>query len=165
MNLSHYILRRALIPAFLLIVSCGFCSAQAFIKTTDLFRRPDYRAGELNIDQDPAIDTLLSRYILASKKNRTIEGTQGMEGFRIQIYYSSVRQAREESAKARAEFINKFPDIVSYAQYQEPGYFMVRAGDFRTRTEGHKYLLMVRKEFPNAYLVPAVINFPDQEKK
>jgi hypothetical protein len=42
---------------------------------------------------------------------------------------------------------------------------MVRAGDFRTRTEGHKYLLMVRKEFPNAYLVPAVINFPDQEKK
>jgi hypothetical protein len=165
MNLFNHILRRTLITPFLLIGFSGFCNAQAFIKTTDLFRRPDYRAGELNIDQKPAIDTLLSRYILASKKNRTMEGTQGMEGFRIQIYYSSVRQAREESAKVRAEFINKFPDIMSYAQYQEPGYFMVRAGNFRTRIEGHKYLLMVRKEFPNAYLVPDIINFPDQEKK
>jgi len=154
--------RKTLLLAVILVIPLGFCRSQAFIKTTDLFKRQDYTAGRLVIDQDPAVDTLLSRYILASRKNRTIEGTQGMEGFRIQIYYSSVRQARDESAKARAEFINKFPDIVSYAQYQEPGYFMVRAGNYRTRTEGHKYLLMVRKEFPNAYLVPAIINFPDQ---
>ncbi len=154
--------RKTLLLAVILVIPFGFCRSQAFIKTTDLFKRQDYTAGRLVIDQDPAVDTLLSRYILASRKNRTIEGTQGMEGFRIQIYYSSVRQAREESAKARAEFINKFPDIVSYAQYQEPGYFMVRAGNYRTKMEGHKYLLMVRKEFPNAYLVPAIINFPDQ---
>ena len=153
--------RKTLLLAVILVIPFGFCRSQAFIKTTDLFKRQDYTAGRLVIEQDPAVDTLLSRYILASKKNRTIEGTQGMEGFRIQIYYSSVRQAREESAKARAEFINKFPDIVSYAQYQEPGYFMVRAGNYRTRMEGHKYLLMVRKKFPNAYLVPAIINFPD----
>lgn len=156
----HCIIRRMTLSTIALFIA-GLCSAQAFIKTTDIFKRPEHSAGTLVINQDPAIDTLLSRYILASGKNRTIEGTQGMEGFRIQIYYSSVRQAREESAKARAEFIAKFPDIVSYAQYQEPGYFMVRAGNFRTRIEGHKYLVMVRKEFPNAYLVPAIINFPD----
>lgn len=156
----HCIIRRMTLTTVALFIA-GLCSAQAFIKTTDIFKRPEHSAGNLVINQDPAIDTLLSRYILASRKNRTIEGTQGMEGFRIQIYYSSVRQAREESAKARAEFIAKFPDIVSYAQYQEPGYFMVRAGNFRTRIEGHKYLVMVRKEFPNAYLVPAIINFPD----
>ncbi|OFY66154.1 MAG: hypothetical protein A2V64_05655 [Bacteroidetes bacterium RBG_13_43_22] len=165
MNLLYCILKKTIILAAILFIPAGFCNAQAFIKTTDLFKRQDYTAGRLEINQDPAIDTLLSRYILASRKNRTIEGTQGMEGFRIQIYYSSVRQARDESAKARAEFIARFPDIVSYAQYQEPGYFMVRAGNYRTRTEGHKYLLMVRKEFPNAYLVPAIINFPDQDKK
>jgi hypothetical protein len=89
-----------------------------------------------------------------------------MSGFRIQIYYSSVRNAREESAKARAEFIgmfpeNKFPELRSYAQYLEPGWYMVRAGDFRTRTECYKYLVMVRKEFPNAYMVLDKINFPD----
>jgi len=157
--------KRLIILVIFLSGPAALCCAQAFIRTDDLFRRSEHDAGRLEINRDAALDTLLSRYILASAKKRTVEGTQGMEGFRIQIYFSSVRQAREESAKARAEFIAKFPDIVSYAQYQEPGYFMVRAGDFRTRAEGHKYLLMVRKQFPNAYLVPAIINFPDQEKK
>ncbi|MFH0843604.1 MAG: hypothetical protein V1903_13430 [Bacteroidota bacterium] len=159
----HVILQRIVFSVSFLLMHVVLCHAQAFIRTADLFKRPDHTAGSLVINQDPALDTLLSRYILASKKNKTIEGTQGMEGFRIQIYYSSVRQAREESARARAEFIAEFPDIPSYAQYQEPGYFMVRAGNYRTRTEGHKYLLMVRETFPNAYLVPAIINFPDLE--
>jgi len=83
-----------------------------------------------------------------------------MQGFRIQIYYSSVRNAREESAKVRADFINKFPDMISYAQYQEPGWFMVRVGNYRTKTECYKDLLLIREEFPNAYPVPTVINFP-----
>jgi len=156
---------RKILPALIiLIIPFGFCSSQAFVRTADLFDRPD-NSGQLVINQNPAIDTLLSRHIFANRKVRTLEGTQGMQGFRIQIYYSSVRNAREESAKARAEFMNKFPDYISYAQYQEPGWFMVRVGDYRTKTECYKELLLIRKEFPNAYLVPAVINFPDQIKK
>jgi hypothetical protein len=148
----------------LLLMPFGFCRSQAFVKTIDLLNRPD-NSGSLVIYQNPSIDTLISRHVIANRKVRTLEGTQGMQGFRIQIYNSSVRTAREESAKARAEFINIFPDLVSYAQYQEPGWFMVRVGDYRTKTESYKDLLMVRKEFPNAYLVPAVINYPDQIKK
>jgi hypothetical protein len=156
---------RKILPAIIiLIIPFGFCRSQAFVRTADLFSRPD-NSGNLVINQNPAIDTLLSRHIIANRKVRTLEGTQGMQGFRIQIYYSSVRTAREESAKARAEFMNIFPDLVSYAQYQEPGWFMVRVGDYRTKTECYKDLLLVRKEFPNAYFVPAVINFPDQIKK
>lgn len=88
-----------------------------------------------------------------------------MPGYRIQIYYSSVRNAREESAKAIANFINEFPDIKPYTQYQEPGYFMVRVGDYRTKIEGYKDLIIIRKEYPNAYPVPSIIAFPDQRKK
>jgi hypothetical protein len=157
--------RKIILPIIVIILQNGLCNSQAFVKTSDLFRRPNDEGGELRINQDPALDTLLSRYILTSKQKRTQEGSQGMEGFRIQIYYSSVRNAREESARERVEFINKFPDIISYAQYREPGYFMVRAGDYRTRTEGFKDLLRVRKVFPDAYFVPAIINFPDQGKK
>ncbi len=144
-----------------------FCVAQAFVRTSDLFQRPDgySRTGELNIIQAPGIDTLLSRYILSNKNQKTSEGRQGMQGFRIQIYGSSNRNAREESNKARLEFISKFPDIVSYTLYADPGYFKVRAGNYRTKTDGTKYLLMVRKEFTNAYLVPDIINFPDLVKK
>jgi len=129
-------IRKTFFLLLILFIPVELCKSQAFIKTTDLFKRTD-AAGKLNIIQDPAVDTLLSRYILARSKEKTVEGTQGMEGFRIQIYYSSVRNAREESARARAEFINKYPDIISYAQYQEPGWFMIRAGDFRTKTEGY----------------------------
>ena len=156
--------RKILTALFILAIPFGFCNSQAFVKTSELFTRPE-NSGSLVIYQSPAIDTLLSRYIISNRKVRTLEGTHGMPGFRIQIYYSSVRTAREESAKARAEFMNRFPDMVSYAQYQEPGWFMVRVGDYRTKNDCYKELLEVRREFPNAYPVPAVINFPDKIKK
>jgi hypothetical protein len=152
------------LTGLLLILTTGFSSAQAFIKTSDLFERSG-AVGKLTIIQDSAVDTLISRYIISKNKIRTREGNQGIWGVRIQIYYSSVRAAREESAKIRADFISKFPDIVSYAEYEEPGWFMVRVGDYRTRAEGYKDLLMIRKGFPNAYLVPSVINYPDLIKK
>jgi hypothetical protein len=160
-------IKKSFLFLVILFLISNICRSQAFIRTADLLRRSDTGAGagSLNINQDKAIDTLISRYILSNRKLRTTEGTQGVQGFRIQIYYSSVRNAREESARARADFINEFPDMVSYAPYQEPGYFMVRAGDYRTRTEGYKDLLTVRREFPNAYMVPAVINFRGTNKK
>ena len=57
-----------------------------------------------------------------------------------------------------------FPDISSDVKYREPGYFLVKAGNFRTKLEGTKWLTFIRKKYPNAYLVPDVIYFPDQIK-
>jgi hypothetical protein len=151
--------KKTVILLFFVFVVKSITEAQGFIKTKDFFPAKDKTAGELNIIQDQRIDTLITRYILSNKN------LNGMEGFRIQIFRSSLRNARDESNKARAEFINDFPDIPSYALYSEPGYFIVRAGDFRTRVEGTKFLFLVRKKFPNAYLVPDIINYPDQLKK
>jgi len=147
----------------ILIFSAGITAAQPFVRTTDLFRRPDgnNRSGQLKIFQNPSIDTLISRYILINQNIYRDYGRYGMEGFRIQIYSSSNRNAREESNKARASFMSKFPDIISYPLYADPGYFKIRAGDFRTKTEATKLFLLVSKEFPDAYLVPDIINFPD----
>ncbi len=147
--------------------SAGNIGAQSFVKTTDLFKRADdkYSAGQLRIVQDPSIDTLINRYILISQNIYRDNGHYGMEGFRIQIYSSSNRNAREESNKVRAEFISKFPDLVSYQIYAEPGYFKIRVGDFRTRTEATRLFQIISKEFPDAYLVPDIINFPDQNIK
>ena len=143
--------------------SAGITDAQSFERASDLFERSGdtYHAGHLNIFQDPAIDTLIKRNILISENVFRDNGRYGMEGFRIQIYSSSNRNAREESNKARAEFISKFPDIVSYPLYAEPGYFKIRVGDFRTKTEATKLFFLVSKEFPDAYIVPDFINFPD----
>jgi hypothetical protein len=151
----------------ILLFPTGITSAQSFVRTTDLFSRSDgsSHSGKLIIIQDPAIDTLISRYILINENIYRDYGRYGMDGFRIQIYSSSNRNAREESNKARAAFISKFPDIASYQLYAEPGYFKIRAGDFRTKTEATKLFLLVSKEFPDAYLVPDIINFPDLNTK
>jgi len=154
-------IKKVLILILIFSFAEDLCRSQDFIRASDLMKRPDEKSlGTITIHQDRAIDSLLSRSIMANGKVRTMDGSQGIQGYRIQIYYSSVRNAREESARARAEFINKFPGIVSYAQYQEPGYFMVRVGNYRTKTELYKDLMAIRKEFPNAYHVPAVINYP-----
>ena len=156
---------------FLILVILGFSTvfvrAQAFVKSSDVFKRADgnSRAGQVNIIQDPALDTLISRYILANKNQNEKNGYAGMEGFRIQIYNSSTRNAREESAKVRAEFMSKFPDINSYPLFENPGYYKIRVGDFRSKTEATRLFLLISKEFPDAYIVPDIINFPDPNTK
>ena len=148
-----------LIVLFLLPVVT--CRAQDAFSLMNLMSVPDedYHAGKLTIEEDPAIDSLVNRYILYN------EGIKGMEGYRIQVYSSSNMNAREESGKVRAQFINKFPDIISYTSFEKPGYYKIRAGDYRSRIEGTRYLLMVRKIFPDAILVKDIINFPDLNKK
>jgi len=154
-------LKRIIFISVLKAVTIGFGQAQEYNSTEKLLQSHDsgYRTGELNIYQNPGIDSLINRYILYNLR------LNGMEGFRIQIYNSSNKNAREESGKIRQEFITKFPHIVSYATFDRPGYYKIRAGDYRTRVEGTKYLLMVRRVFPDAYLVPDVINFPDLKKQ
>jgi hypothetical protein len=154
--------KRPLILFIFLVVSFNLCQAQNIQSTAELLHRQDsnYQMGELNIYQEPGIDSLISRYILYNLR------LNGMDGFRIQIYNSSDKNAREESGKARAEFMTAFPDIIAYPPtFERPSYYKIRVGDYRTRIEGTKYLLMVRKVFPDAILVPDIINFPDLNKK
>lgn len=139
-------------------VQTELCNGQNVNTTEGLFYRDqsgDHRIGKLKLYQDRGVDTLINRYILYNMK------LNGLEGFRIQIYSSSEKNAREESGKKEAEFINKFRDIKSYATFERPGYYKIRVGDYRTKMEGTKDLLMIRRVFPDAYLVPDRINFPD----
>lgn len=159
--------RKSLILALFLIFGTGILSAQTFVKTSDLFKKTDNnsQSGYLNIIQNPAIDTMISRYIMMNKNLAEKNTYLGMAGFRIQIYASSNRNAREEANKANAEFMSKFPDIITHPLYEKPGYFKIRAGDFRTKTEATETYLKVSQEFPDAYLVPDYIYFPDLIKK
>jgi hypothetical protein len=142
----------------LTIVTLDLCLAQNRNSTAEIMSRRNagLNAGELNIYQDSGIDSLIGRYILYNLR------LNGLEGFRIQIYNSSNINARDESGKVRAEFMSRFPDIVSDLFFDKPSYYKIRVGNYRTRIEGTRYLLMIRKVFPDAILVPAIINFPDK---
>jgi hypothetical protein len=155
-------LKNTLSLLILLAVSHVLCLAQNINLTENLLdrREKNFQTGKLAIYHDPAIDSLIYRYILYNKR------LKGMDGFRIQIYNSPNRNAKEESGKVSADFMSKFPDIVSYPPiFDKPSYYKVRVGDYRTRIEGTKYLLMIRKVYPDAILVPDIINFPDLNKK
>jgi hypothetical protein len=157
--------------SFLIIIILGFSTlivcSQTIISSSDLFKKKtdDPRAGQLNIIQDPALDTLMSRYILANQIQEEKNGYTGIEGFRIQIYNSSNRNAREESGKVQGEFMSQFPDIKSYLIFAQPGYYKIRVGNFRSRTEATRLYIIISKKFPNADLVPDIISLPDLNNK
>lgn len=154
----NLMLKRIILTIFLVSFSLGFCLAQDKNTTASLMYRNEdgiHQLGKLNIYQDPRLDTLINRYILYNMRSGSLEG------YRIQIYNSSDRNAKVESGKMEAEFIARFPGIKSYATFERPGYYKIRVGDYRTRTEGTKDLLMIRKLWPDAYMVPDKINFPD----
>lgn len=157
MNLNDYfcaMITKRFILLFLALFAVEFCSAQAFIRTEELMRvAADVDGGELVIDQDPAIDSLLGRAILANKE-------KGITGVRVQIFYSSVRNAHEEASLVRAKFISKFPNIYSEIKYQNPGWYKVVVGNYRSKIEAYKDFLSIKKEFPNCYMVNSEIESP-----
>lgn len=126
-----------------------FCSAQEFFQTAALFAKPspDNNAGSLNIIQDPAVDTLISRYVMTNKN------IGGMVRFRIQIFRSGERNAQEEANKVNARFMTEYPEIHSSPLFEKPNWFLVRVGNYRSKVEGTKQLFLIRRKFPNAYLV------------
>jgi len=151
-------IKRGYIILLLGLLISNLCAAQAFVRTEELMKsNGDNNGGSLVINQSPAIDTLISRSILANKK-------KGIQGFRIQIFLSSARNARTEADRVNAEFISKFPDMYSIVEYQEPGYFKVRVGNYRSRVEAYKDLQIINKVFPDAYAVPATIDSPYKSK-
>ena len=154
---------KRLLVIFFLLGTAGVLSAQPFIKTSDLFQKNDLNdnMGHLEIHQSLTLDSMISRHILANQNLSKVNNHYGMEGYRIQIYNSNNRNAREESNRALATFIGRFPDVVYYQLYAEPGYFRVRVGDFRTKAEAVKLFQRISRDFPGAYIVPDIISFPE----
>lgn len=157
--------RKLFLLFFFTLTASGFSRAQAFIKTADLFSRQGSH-GSLVIDQNPALDSLISRYISANKNIRTDDGKQGMKGVRIQVYYNGTRNAYEEANKVMGQLLNKFPDLKAYIEFEGPVWYKVRIGNYRTITESYKDLVRVKREFPDAYpVINSNIYFPDLIKK
>ena len=76
------------------------------------------------------------------------------EGFRIQVYSGP---SKEEAYKSRDKVLDVMPDVDVYTPYRQP-VFRVMVGDYTDRLEANSTLVKLKKEFPNAILVPAKIN-------
>ena len=150
--------RHLIIPLFILVFVPSL-NAQTIIKADEIVKGDgSYRQGKVVLVQDPAIDTLLTRHIIANRKHG------GFDGFRIQIYSSARRTAREEANESNSKFISEFPGVKSYLDFEKPNFFKVRVGNYRTKRDALNDYILIKKKFPNAYIVPDIIEFPDLEK-
>jgi hypothetical protein len=159
--------RNCLLFFIILSFTIGIGTAQTFVKTSDIFQRSgnNSKEGHLIIIQDPALDTLISRYILGNKNQEEKIGYPSIAGFRIQIYNRMDLNAKVESSNVEIEFKTQFPDIASYRLFEEPRWYKVRVGNFRSRTEAIKLYLIISKKFPDSDIVPDDINLNDLKIK
>jgi len=110
--------------------------------------------GVVTIINDPRLDTLLYRHIQSKAE------IGGLRGYRIQVYFGSGQQARKEANEAKASCISLFPTQKAHILFQTP-FYKVRVGDFRTRNEAFIWHKKIVREFPKAYIVNDIINFPE----
>ncbi|MFN7313232.1 MAG: SPOR domain-containing protein [Bacteroidota bacterium] len=99
---------------------------------------------------DENLDSLVQQNIV---KN---EDLNGIQGYRIQIFFGSDRKAAND---ARTKFLQLYPEVEAYLVYQAP-YFKVRVGDFRTQLEAQAIYKNVLSQFDKVFIVPDKINLP-----
>ncbi len=119
----------------------------------DFAQEKSKEKGHVQVIQDERVDLLVSKHIQINQ-NR-----QGMDGFRIQIFFDSGNNSKTKAQSIYEEFKAKYPDIGAYLSFKAPNY-KVRVGDFRTRLDAQRFLNEIIAEYPSAWIVADMIRFP-----
>lgn len=107
----------------------------------------------IEVHQDPLVDKMLGWHIENNKiKNK-------IDGFRVEIFFSSDVDAKEKALKKKTEFLSVYPDNTVHIKYVSPN-FRVRVGDFRTKNEALKLYKEIKDNYPVAFIVTDEIDFP-----
>ena len=109
---------------------------------------------KLNIQCDPRINELMRQQADQSKKSNS------MIGFRLQIYFGSGENAHQQAIRIKTDFLSSYPDVKTYLIFKSPD-FIVRVGNFRTKSEALKMQKSLLFKFPNAFIVTDEIAFPE----
>lgn len=107
----------------------------------------------IEVQQSPAITDMLGWHISNNKINKQIEG------FRVEIFFSSDADAKDKALKKKVEFLTLYPDNTVHIKYIAPD-FRVRVGDFRTKNEALKLFREIKSTYPLSFIVTDNIDFP-----
>lgn len=116
--------------------------------------------GTVEVIKDPLIDTLIAKRPSLSKILNNVVGDENPNGFRVQIFFGSNRQAAYD---AQARFNAEYQEYRTYITYGEPN-FKVHAGDFRTRAEAEKLMKDLSGVFTSLFIIPEKINIPKTDQ-
>ena len=139
---------------FLSVLANNFLIAQVYssAQNTEKSNRPPI-IKNLKINQDPRLEQMLSWHIENNRINNKIEG------FRVEIFFSSDFNAKEKAIRKKKEFLLVYPDNAVHVKYISPN-FRVRVGDFRTKNEALKLYREIKSNYPVAFIVADEIDFP-----
>jgi len=73
-----------------------------------------------------------------------------IDGFSIQIYSGS---KREDALNIKKQVTSSFPSLDSEVQYVQPN-FRVKTGRYYQRIEAQRDYLAIKRQFPNAIVIP-----------
>lgn len=107
----------------------------------------------MNVEASSEISDLLRQQYDQNRKSGNFPG------YRLQLYFGSGVQARSLAEKVRADFNNLYPDTKVYLIFKSPD-FIVRAGDFRNKSDALRVLKGLTPGFANAFIVTDEIIIP-----
>ena len=114
----------------------------------------EFDSGRTTILGDPRIERMLQIKIENQKEFPEING------FRIQLFYGSGSKSQSQASEVQSEFLKLYPEMGCYRVFQTPN-FKVRVGDFRTKLGATKFLLELKEDFPEAFIVEDRIKLPE----
>jgi len=114
----------------------------------------------IDVEQDPILDKMLEWHI----ENNRIKNK--IDGFRVEIFFSSDLDAREKALQVKQEFKENYPESRDsvHIKYSSPN-FRVRVGDFRTKNEALKLHREIKDTYRLAFIVADAIEFPSMKNK
>lgn len=108
--------------------------------------------GSVTINQSATVEAAFPEYL---KKN----AEKKKNGYRIRIFFDNKQSARAQSEEVEKLFIEQFPQYPVYRTYTNP-YFKVAVGDFRSKSDAVRVLEKIKREYPKAFIIKDVINYP-----
>ena len=137
-----------------LIIIISFLSifVNAQDKSENIFNKLNTNeGGKIRIYESPQLRLAMEKQLAS------IDNKRGIEGYRIQIYFGNGKNARQKTNNVRVEFISQHKDTKAHIVYDNP-YFRVKVGDFRTKSEALFFLTQIKEEYPDAFIVPDIID-------
>ena len=149
-------MKRVIILLFVLAYLPGITATRKTLTRTDQPNAEDSLMiwDKLDVQCDPKINDLLKQEAKQNKKSGP------MAGFRLQIYFGSGEKAHAQATKIKTEFLSSNPDVKTYLLFKSPD-FIVRVGNFRTKSEALKMQKTLLFQYPNAFIVADEIAFPE----
>ncbi|MEN8185743.1 MAG: SPOR domain-containing protein [Bacteroidota bacterium] len=103
--------------------------------------------GTLKIKTSREIDKVISQ------KKASNASIKSIEGYKIQLFYGSEKNAH----KVKEEFRSLFPEIPAKIIFSSPDW-KVQAGNYISKLDADKVLKNIKKDFPSAIILKTDIN-------